>query len=109
VRRFRGGLVFKAHRRLYHSTLDSREREALTLVRRPMARNSENCAASCCSGSEAGSYLRLIEVCITPRTAPRVAGEGERERGAGRGVKACRPEIAGQHLSSSEIRPGMKV
>jgi len=58
----------------------SSERDALTFVRRPIARNSENCAASrwrggsqfknnyfveMRSGSEEGSYLRLIDLCIT--------------------------------------------
>jgi len=112
MQRFRGGLVFKAHRPLYHSTLGLRlikkriretEGGFLVLGRGRRARGcpswetvpclsrldsrskasgssssgtcetSRSRSPSCkstllpvmCSGSEAGSYLRLIDFCIT--------------------------------------------
>jgi len=46
IRLFRGGLVFKAHRLVYHSTLGEDDLSSEI-------------------GSEEGSYLRLIDVCIT--------------------------------------------
>jgi len=56
VQQFRGGLVFEAHRLLYHSTLGLRaikKKHAWTAAWR----------ARC--GTEEGSYLRLIDSCIT--------------------------------------------
>ena len=51
--RFRGGLVFKAHRLLHHSTLGSRA------IKKKIKKRSRT------SVSEASSYLRLINFCIT--------------------------------------------
>jgi len=83
VQRFRGGLVFKAHRLLYHSTLGSRvikkkgtdleviARQVHLRERRVIQRPPEPIQVVSCSrrarisGSEAGSYLRLIDSCIT--------------------------------------------
>ena len=92
AKRFRGGLVCKAHRWLYHSTLGSRvmkkqkkETRNAGLVRRgvildewyraarvavliALLRLREVTAPSIpemCSGSEASSYLRLIDFCST--------------------------------------------
>jgi len=73
----RGGLVIKAHRWLYHSTLGSRVIKKLRVclhrhhrrVRKPAHRYSSqfenNYFTEMCSGSEEGSYLRLIDGCIT--------------------------------------------
>jgi len=96
VKLFRGGLVFKAHRLLYHSTLGLRvikkkkkrgesdlelrvrrdfeaeeplavrQRPPLVLELRVHLRNpSAGQSGTECSGSEAGSYLSLIDFCIT--------------------------------------------
>ena len=88
MQRFRGGLVFKAHRLLYHSTLGLRvikkEEEgprtvgaeldgvaknnapALLLpLRLPPRIQGVNYFTEMCSGSEESSYLRLIDFCIT--------------------------------------------
>ena len=84
VQRFRGGLSFKAHRRLYHSTL------GLRVIKKKKRSTTLDTKTSCqpsfrpdfwskfpptptvCgwpletdSGSEAGSYLRLTDVCTT--------------------------------------------
>jgi len=84
VKQFRGGLAFKAHRLLYHSPLgsrvmrrDKRETEQLLGWHEqifPSARENRTCSrgrlelpdgAETLSGSEEGSYLRLIHVGIT--------------------------------------------
>ena len=77
VQRFRGGLVFKAHRLCVslNSRLGSNKEEEEGSGRGPERRRemwraaaserTHKCAAEMCSGSEAGSYLRLIDVCIT--------------------------------------------
>ena len=70
--RSRGGLVFKAPRRLYHSTLGLRviKKKEKTCFekahgRARHARQDTQGFTEMCSGSEEGSYPRLIDVCIT--------------------------------------------
>jgi len=87
VKRFRGGLVFQAHRHLYHSTLGLKvmkkkkkllpisvkcwflPEENMSGIRRQGCRGrrprKNNHSTEICSGSEAGSYLRLIDSCAT--------------------------------------------
>ena len=76
MQRFRSGLGFKAHRLLYHSTLGLR---VIKKKKTPLALASWERAAMMPSpsmlplpipplpsyGSEEGSYLRLIDFCIT--------------------------------------------
>ena len=72
VQRIRGGLVFKAHRLCVSGV-------PRAWSRRPWREASPLCAPGaptagvkvCISGSEAGSYLRLIDSCITQRKAQR--------------------------------------
>jgi len=64
VKRFRGGLVFKAHRWLYHSTLGSRVIKKKRRCGVPTALASA-CDARLPTLPEEGSYLRLIDSCIT--------------------------------------------
>ena len=94
-KRFGGGLLFKAHRLLYHSTLGLLGVRAIKKKRRPKCFTSEvgieqnrsgfspgiakldsanggyqfqfknNHFTEMCCGTEAGSYLRLIDSCIT--------------------------------------------
>jgi len=65
VQWFRGGLVFKAHRRLYHSTLGSRvikKKKRRSLGHALVVEGVQlNYFIETCSGSEAGSYLMLID------------------------------------------------
>ena len=77
VQRFRGGLVFKAHRLLYHSTLGLRVIKkkrrmtsecsanhrvtAMKLYLHLRSQFKNNHFTEMCSGSEARSYLRLID------------------------------------------------
>jgi len=90
VQRFRGGLVFKAHKLVYHSTLGSRvikKKKSVVTPHQGMlsatcrARNKtqrsmqsggsdqrmqcHNHFTEMFSGSEPGSYLRLIDSCVT--------------------------------------------
>ena len=83
MQRFRGGPVFKAHRLLYHSTLGlrvirKRRRGRRVVGVRSPSRGVKSTVSSqfknnhfteMCSGSEAGSYLRLIDSFITQRKA----------------------------------------
>ena len=72
VKGLRGGLVCKARRFVYHSTLGSR---VIKKKKRPLVGTSGARTVvepSCwkyfvemCCGSETGSYLRLIDVCTT--------------------------------------------
>ena len=67
VKRFRGGLVFKAHR-LLNSRLESNKEEEwceedVRGVHQDRHRHQRH--DHLCSGSEAGSYLRLIDLCVT--------------------------------------------
>ena len=60
--RFRGGLVFEAHRLVYHSTL------GLRVINKKKKTRLKVLEQRTCSGvvvTEAGSYLRLIDSCIT--------------------------------------------
>jgi len=62
--RFRGGLVFKAHRWLYHSTLGSRViKKKNTALPRGCQNEFEN--NQCAVVTEAGSCLRCVDSCIT--------------------------------------------
>ena len=78
VKRFRGGLVCEAHRLLYHSTLGLRvmkqeKKEAgpgpagwgRASPRETAAIPAAATSPEMCNGSEAGSYLRFIDFCIT--------------------------------------------
>ena len=75
VQRFRSGLVFQAHRLLYCSTLDlrviKRKMEQPPKVgpspRQQPAKLQDSYFTEMCSSSEASSYSRLIDVCITQR------------------------------------------
>ena len=68
VPRFRGGLVFKAHG--FCVSLSSR-RESHKEGKEPSAELRRQTIVACrlltemCSGSETGSYVRLIDSCIT--------------------------------------------
>ena len=64
VKRFRGGLVFKAHRLVYHSTLGLRIIKKKKRVE-DAAERTWFTSTEMCGGSEASSYLRLIDSCIT--------------------------------------------
>jgi len=55
VKRFRGGLVFEVHRFLYHSTLGLR---VIKKKKKSNACNTQRVRA-------VGSYVRLIDSCIT--------------------------------------------
>jgi len=89
VQRFREGLVFKAHRLVYHSTLglrviqkkkkkvraarqrarkgpiEARNPYVPQNLRAPHTQCQNHYFAEMCSGFEAGSYFRLIDLCIT--------------------------------------------
>jgi len=70
VQRFRGGPVCKAHRLLYHSASGMRGIKKIVPGSRcgcwhPRASPRSGRSWTMCSGSEAGSYLRLIDFCIT--------------------------------------------
>ena len=69
---FRGGLVFKAHRLVYHSTLGWRVRkmkeEMPVAHARPNLQEGEPAGGlvfKMCCGTEEGSCLRLVDSCIT--------------------------------------------
>ena len=90
VKRFRGGLVFKAHRRcvLLNSRRES-NKEGLEVVgvepSLPPACQMTSHFTEMCSGSEAGSYLRLIDSCITQlkvHEPSRTCNEGKEEEEA---------------------------
>ena len=81
MQRFRGGLVFKAHRlcESLNSRLGSNKAEEKTTIEGPAVEEvvgvvrvhhrrlvlRVSLSTEMCSGSEAGSYLRLIDSCIT--------------------------------------------
>jgi hypothetical protein len=68
VKRFRGGLVCKAHRRLYHSNLGSRVRQEKEEDTEPLRASEERRVGSFAvmrGSSKEGSCLRLVDFCIT--------------------------------------------
>ena len=69
VKRFQGGLVFKAHRLVYHSTLVWRVIKKNQKKLSGGRAHAGDHSTEMCSASEAGSYLRLIDSCITQRKA----------------------------------------
>ena len=70
--RFRGGLVFKAHRLLYHSTLGLRVINKKTWGgRRTRAQHADTAAAVCTR--EGRCEVCSCEICSTTRTPPRLS------------------------------------
>ena len=67
MRWFRGGLVLEAHMLLYHSTLGLRviKKKKKPGGGRGVGGGLLGNSTEICGGSEAGSYLRLIDSCIT--------------------------------------------
>ena len=63
---YRGGLVFEAHRLLYHSAYVWCPYPKTILCATWYSSQFENNHfTEMCCGSEAGSYLRLIDSCVT--------------------------------------------
>jgi len=85
---FRGGLVVKARRLLYHSTLGLRDIKKNKKTTTPSSRltaSRYHSRAEMCSGSETVAYLRLIDSCITQLKAqgpPRTCNESKEEEEA---------------------------
>ena len=102
-----GGLVFKAHRLVYLSTLGSR------VIKKPRRRSlrpglwnssqfKNNHFTEMCSGTEAGSYVRRIDSCITQLQAQgpsRTCNESKEEEEARRDAALC------DHVSAQTLNP----
>jgi len=109
------GLVFKAHRLVYHSTLYlwtfSAARSTVFLARRNRARERSEW---CTRPTEAGSFLRLIDSCITQlmaqgpfRTCNESKEEEEEPVSLPDTARRSALSAAGVRGSTSASRPGM--